>query len=248
METVVAPAMTRDVRQKILLPGEVLSKQSVAVIGCGAVGRQVALQLAAMGVGYMRLYDFDTIGIENMSSQGWRPADIGKKKVLVLADDMHAINPDITFDTIEDRWSQSEDTLPVTFCCVDNMDTRKVIWERHAADQDTALLFLDTRMAAEVFSVYAACRTDQRSPWRGSYEESLFPQSEAFQGTCTRQSTIYCANAVAAVAIAQYTKWLRGGIPDRQVEFNLLTTDLSVTIMPKATATAVAPTVEEVAA
>ena len=45
-------------RQSSLVPAERLSQISVTVIGVGAIGRQVALQLAAIGTPRIQLVDF----------------------------------------------------------------------------------------------------------------------------------------------------------------------------------------------
>jgi sulfur carrier protein ThiS adenylyltransferase len=42
------------------------------VIGVGAVGRQVALQLAATGVPKLQIIDHDTVEFTNVTSQGGR--------------------------------------------------------------------------------------------------------------------------------------------------------------------------------
>ena len=47
-------------RQSDLVPQSKLQKISATVIGVGAIGRQVALQLAALGVPRIQLIDFDT--------------------------------------------------------------------------------------------------------------------------------------------------------------------------------------------
>jgi molybdopterin/thiamine biosynthesis adenylyltransferase len=49
----------RDLRQRDIVPPEQLANCRATVIGVGAVGRQVALQLAAMGVPWIQLIDFD---------------------------------------------------------------------------------------------------------------------------------------------------------------------------------------------
>lgn len=43
----------------------------MTVIGVGAVGRQVALQLAAMGVSRFQLFDFDIVEPTNINFQGY---------------------------------------------------------------------------------------------------------------------------------------------------------------------------------
>ena len=52
----------RDIRQRELVPPGELAGVHAVVIGVGSVGRQVALQLAALGVPALTLYDHDYSG------------------------------------------------------------------------------------------------------------------------------------------------------------------------------------------
>ena len=47
-------------RQRDLVPLQQLTGIQATVIGVGAIGRQVALQLAAVGVSRLQLIDFDS--------------------------------------------------------------------------------------------------------------------------------------------------------------------------------------------
>src|SRR5207248_4690198 len=74
-------AFDRDVRQRGLVPPGRLMACHAVVIGVGAVGRQVALQLAAVGVPRLTLYDDDRVGVENLAPQGYWAEDLGRLKV-----------------------------------------------------------------------------------------------------------------------------------------------------------------------
>ena len=71
----------RFMRQRDLVPHERLANSSATVIGVGAVGRNVALQLAAIGVPRLQLIDFDDVDLSNTTTQGYAVADIGLTKV-----------------------------------------------------------------------------------------------------------------------------------------------------------------------
>lgn len=48
---------------------ERLKEATVLVAGCGALGSMAAMQLAASGVGHLRIVDFDTIDLSNLQRQ-----------------------------------------------------------------------------------------------------------------------------------------------------------------------------------
>ena len=59
---------------------------TVAVLGCGGLGSQVAWILARLGVGKLILYDFDVVEASNLNRQNYSISDIGKKKVQATAE------------------------------------------------------------------------------------------------------------------------------------------------------------------
>jgi sulfur carrier protein ThiS adenylyltransferase len=75
----------RDIRQRDLIPPDRLAECHAVVIGVGAIGRQVALQLVAVGMPRMT-YDPDTVCIENVAPQGFWESDIDRAKVEADAD------------------------------------------------------------------------------------------------------------------------------------------------------------------
>lgn len=76
-----------------------LSQGSVIIIGCGALGGQIAMLLAGAGVGKIGLADFDTIDISNLQRQlFFEEKDAGKKKLEVLKTKMSLLNSEIEID------------------------------------------------------------------------------------------------------------------------------------------------------
>jgi tRNA A37 threonylcarbamoyladenosine dehydratase len=68
-------------RQDDLVPRDRLAEITATVIGVGAIGRQVALQLAAIGVPRLQLVDFDQVDLTNVTTQGYWATDIGHRPV-----------------------------------------------------------------------------------------------------------------------------------------------------------------------
>jgi sulfur carrier protein ThiS adenylyltransferase len=69
-------------RQEEIIPVQGLATLSTTVIGVGAIGRQVSLQLSALGVRRLQLVDFDVVESTNVTTQGYRACDLGTAKVV----------------------------------------------------------------------------------------------------------------------------------------------------------------------
>ncbi|MFO0812006.1 MAG: ThiF family adenylyltransferase [Gemmatales bacterium] len=215
----------RNIRQRGLVPSEKLAQLHVLVIGVGAIGRQVALQLASLGVLRMTLMDHDHVAVENLAVQGYWPDDLGQAKVQASGALCQKIHPALDVTEIPDRfrrhpgWYADPGRIPVVMVCVDSISTRKIIWE---SMQDHVALYIDGRMQGEVMRVLA--QDERTDPNR--YQDSLFSEAEAQNGTCTTRSTIYTASIAAGLMVAQLVRWLRQVplIPDQTL--NLLSGEL----------------------
>jgi molybdopterin-synthase adenylyltransferase len=224
----------RDRRQRDLVPPARLARCHAVVIGVGSIGRQVALQLAATGVPVMTLFDPDTVAVENLAVQGFAESDLGAAKVDAVAGHCHQHCPRIDLRAVPRRFRTSDvrdwparggDRDVVVFCCVDAIETRRLIWE---AVRPRAAFFADGRMAAEVLRVLASGRPASDT----AYARSLFAGSEAYAGSCTAKSTLYSASIAAGLMVGQFARWLRDipVIPDQTL--NLLAAELTVTDEP----------------
>jgi sulfur carrier protein ThiS adenylyltransferase len=91
-------------RQEELVPQEVLSKLRISVIGVGAIGRQVTLQLAAMGAKHLQLIDFDQVEWTNVTTQGYLARDVGQPKVIAAGNAVRLIEPEIELALVQDRY------------------------------------------------------------------------------------------------------------------------------------------------
>jgi sulfur carrier protein ThiS adenylyltransferase len=208
-------------RQQDLVPPDRLAACKATVIGVGAIGRQVALQLAAMGISWLQLVDFDIVEESNLASQGYLEDDLGRRKVEATADLCQQINHNLEVHHLSQRFRRSMDVGDAVFVCVDRIETRRLIWE---AVKDRSTFFSDGRMSAEVLRVLTACDSESRE----HYPTTLFSADQAYAGACTAKTTIYCASIAAGIMLAQFTKWLRRLPVDPDIQVNLLTSELSV--------------------
>jgi sulfur carrier protein ThiS adenylyltransferase len=227
----IEPASTladRDIRQREIVPPGKLAGCHVVVVGVGAIGRQVALQLAAVGAQSLELFDHDTVSVENLAPQAYWPQDLGRPKVDATAEVCRLIHPDIKLVANPTRFRRSFGRSLgeagkdfAVFCCVDSITARGMVWE---AMKDRARFFADGRMSAEVIRVLA---TDH-STGKAYYPTTLFSEEQALVGSCTAKSTVYTASIAAGLMLGQFTRWLRGLSVERDVLLNLLSMELAV--------------------
>ncbi len=223
----------RDVRQRQIVPPAALASSHALVIGVGAIGRQVAVQLAAVGVPAIHLVDDDRVGEENLAPQAYWPADLGRAKVEATADLCRHINPFVAVTQHPQRFRRSsvrelacfdaehETTRLAVFACVDSIATRGLVWE---AVRGRAAFWADGRMSAEVVRVLAS----DRPAGDTYYASTLFAAEQAYAGSCTARSTVYTASIAAGLMLSAFTRWLRGLPVDRDLTLNLLSAELTV--------------------
>jgi sulfur carrier protein ThiS adenylyltransferase len=210
-------------RQRDLVPEDKLSDCKISIIGLGAIGRQVALQLAAMGTNNLQLIDFDKVEISNLASQGYLESDLEDFKVFATERACLNINKDIKIESFNNKFKRNSEMGNVIFCCVDKIQVRKFIWE---ALKDKVDFFVDGRMSGEVLRVITATTNNPDS--MEHYPDTLFAASEAFVGACTSKSTIYCANIAAGRMVSRFALWLRGVLFEDDILLNLISDELII--------------------
>jgi len=216
-----APPADRFQRQAELVPLHGLAELEVTVIGVGAVGRQVAVQLAAMGVRHLQLIDFDRVEPTNITTQAYPAHDVGMWKVAATARAVREIDSGIQITLVQDRFRPTRDLDGAVFCCVDSISARAAIWRSVGR---TCRFWSDGRMLGEVLRVLTV--SDEAS--RRHYATTLFPQAEAQVGRCTARSTIYAASITAGMMLHQFARWLRKQPTDADLTLNLLASELTV--------------------
>jgi molybdopterin-synthase adenylyltransferase len=206
-------------RQRDLVPGERLTETRISVIGVGAIGRQVALQLAALGARRLQLVDFDEVDDSNVTTQGYARHEVGMAKVDALQLAIHELDPAIDVGRIRDRFRPKQPVGEAVFCCVDSIAARAAIWR---SVRSRCEFWADGRMLGETIRVLVAADDLGRL----HYPQTLFPADEAQSGRCTARSTFYSATIAAGLMVHQFVRWLRHQVTDRDLLLNLLASEL----------------------
>ena len=134
----------------------------IHIVGCGSVGSTVAENLARMGVTKFVLWDFDVVESKNVVNQMFTQNDVGRPKVEALKDILLAINPDLEKEIeLQHKGWQGKLMSGYIFLCVDNIDLRREIVEKHMDSPFVKAVF-DFRTGLENAQHYAADWSDYK--------------------------------------------------------------------------------------
>jgi sulfur carrier protein ThiS adenylyltransferase len=214
-------ASDRFLGQEPVLSRDRLAGLDVSIIGVGAIGRQVALQLAAWGLPKLRLLDFAIVEPVHITTQGYLHADIGRAKVDATAGAIWLIDPLVNVETIADGYRPPLEIGDIVFCCVDSMETRAAIWSAAAR---RASLWCDGRIHGEAIRILTACAAYGRD----HYPTTLAAPSDTPVGSHKSHGNIFTAGIAAGLLAHQFTRWLRGLPIDSDLSLDLLANELHV--------------------
>lgn len=213
--------LDRFYRQAELVPRDRILRETATVIGVGAIGHQLALQLTALGVPRLQLVDFGDVTRTNVTSHGHLMNDIGRPKVEATGDACHQIEHLLSIEEVNDRFRPTLEFGTSIFCCVDSMPTRSEIWHSVAAKCG---FWADGRILGETVRIVIATPNQGRK----HYSTTLFPQEDAQAGRRTSHSTICTAALAASLMVHQITRYLRGAPIDIDSTFNLAASEFIV--------------------
>lgn len=210
--------MSRFARQESIIPPVKIGAERIILVGAGAVGRQVGLQLAAAGAMHVHVVDFDKVEDVNIATQGYAAQNIGQYKTDVLTTAMRGLSPEGgQFYSHRRLWSPRNFSTvqpTVLFSCVDSMDCRRSLYH-FFKKTESVKLFVDGRMLGETIRFITVqrgdlvCDSTDGGLVTSHYDGTLFNDNEATPGRCTSQSTYYASSILASLLVRQLSFHLR---------------------------------------
>lgn len=185
-------------RQFDIIPLDVLSKP-VTIIGCGAIGSFLGLQLAKMGVTTLTLFDHDTVAIENLSNQFFMARQIDKNKAEALKEVIFEFTGSPNVIAVPHKYEACHAAMlnGIVIVAVDSMEARRMVYESIKEKNFQVDYIIDPRMSAEFFTMYVI--NPHKTKDQETYEKTLFSDSEGVQERCTAKSTVYTASLGAGL-------------------------------------------------
>ena len=169
-------------------------KYPIHIIGVGATGSFVAMELARMGCPVLNLYDFDDVEIHNIPNQYYDNNDLGKLKAEALSEKLKLINPNIVVNVhtsavlpAEDEEHPGIDKMSgYVFLLVDSMKVRKELWAA-AKENKNIIHCWESRLGSDQARVYSL---DMSVKDFSKYEADFYDDDIAEVSACGTSITV----------------------------------------------------------
>lgn len=186
--------------------------KEIHIIGCGAVGSYIAVQLAKSGASGITLWDFDTVEEKNIVNQAFDTRYINKPKVAALKHMLKQINPEINIKARNTKYT-NQPVSGYIFLAVDSIDVRREI-VMELKDNKNIDSFYDFRIGLDVVQHFAAKRDDEKqmemflNSMQFTHDEVV---EEHQDGVCRLEESIVPAVLlVTADGVLNFMCYLRG--------------------------------------
>jgi molybdopterin/thiamine biosynthesis adenylyltransferase len=196
---------------------EAITEKVVTLAGLGGIGSWIALLLSRMRPKALYLYDNDIVEEVNMAGQLYGIKDVGEYKADAITYAIKNYSDYGDVFAICERFTNESPASHIMICGFDNMEARKTYFESwlnlvHQLDKEERAncLFIDGRLAAEDFQVYACTGDNDESITK--YQETLFSDDEADATVCSYKQTTYMANMIGSVIVNLFTNFVANNL------------------------------------
>ena len=193
---------------------EAIQKKTIILAGIGGIGSYVGFLLARMKPAALFIYDPDIVETVNMSGQLYSREDVGNSKVNALSNMISKYCDYNSVFAVSERFDESNDASDIMICGFDNMDARKIFFEKwlnhvkSKSEKERAnCLYIDGRLAAEEFQVLCIKGDDEFNINRYK-NEFLFSDAEADVTVCSYKQTTFMANMIASVMVNLFVNFI----------------------------------------
>ncbi len=183
-------------RQMGLLPPDILNRYPYVLIGAGGIGSPIGFTIAKMGVENLTIWDSDKIENHNLPNQFYKLSQLGKNKAESLAANISEYSLIKAVPMAKD-YSSTVALNGVVISAVHSIDGRKDIWQGVKKSAKKIPLYVETRMAGELFQVYPVPMADKERV--AAYEEKLYRKAKVHVAACTQAAIFYTVMSCAGV-------------------------------------------------
>jgi hypothetical protein len=156
--------MINTIRHHSIVPLDKLEDPAL-VIGAGAIGSKVVIELVKLGCTNITIVDYDIVENHNISNQYFAQSDIGIAKAEAIKQEAlrHNTSANIIAKICEFDY---EDRYPYkyVFICVDDMDVRRELMKKYSRSKTTKFI-VEARMSYDMFFIYTVTNIDIYKKW-----------------------------------------------------------------------------------
>ena len=197
-----------------------IQSKTITLAGVGGIGSYVGFLLARLKPAGLHLYDPDIVEQANMSGQLYGSLDLGKHKVSALSTMLQQYANYFSTIAYQERFTAESEATDIMICGFDNMEARKLFFDKPEGERSKCL-FIDGRLAAEEFQVFAIQGNDERAivEYKNRW---LFSDAVADETICSYKQTTFMANMIASVMVNLFVNFVANEcnpIIDRDVPF-----------------------------
>jgi len=188
-----------------------MNRKHAVIAGAGATGSFFAFFLARAGVSNLSIIDFDTFEPHNLGSQMISYDAVGSPKaeavVKMLGEFTNTPYVSYSINRLEEiSQGYSYKIKDIYISAIDSMSTRKEMFESFLNTYNDTAIFIDTRISAEYWEVYAVTKKNQSAIDR--YKETLFSDDQGNTGACNYQQSSHSAAGAAIQGVELITNHL----------------------------------------
>lgn len=169
---------------------------SVTIVGCGTIGSNVAVLLARLGIRDITIIDDDIVSESNLSHQDYAISDLGKPKVLALAERLMSLTG-VEAKVSAFRTDGKELKTDILVLAVDSMSARKDI-----VTNASYKFCVDGRTGGELLYVYAFSGLERDKYWKYWAEDDKVPELPC--GGKSINYVSYIVSALMEICIKKY--------------------------------------------
>ena len=205
-----------------------IQSKIITLAGVGGIGSYVGFLLARLKPAVLYLYDPDIVEQANMSGQLYGNHNLGQEKVYALNSMMQQYANFYNSISYQERFTTESEATDIMICGFDNMGARELFfnaWEDRLMskpeEERGKCLFIDGRLAAEEYQVFAIQGNDSRA-MREYRSKWLFSDAVADETICSYKQTTFMANMIASVMVNLFVNFVANEcnpIIDRDVPF-----------------------------
>lgn len=184
----------------------------INIIGVGAVGSYIALQLAKLGIEKLIIWDFDVVDEHNITNQVYDYEDLNLPKVDALEKHLKRSNPEIRVIK-KGRYSAGMPISGIVFLEVDSMKVRQEFVDDNRYNQEIDMV-IDGRIGLATGEVHCISWQDERIVEKFEEKVTAFDDSNAAV-TVSACGTTLSVSPTVFVTAAEAVKCLINYINDQ---------------------------------